>query len=29
MNLLPAKVGDGGATHGTLTVPLTPPSGRG
>jgi multiple sugar transport system ATP-binding protein len=24
MNLLPAKVGDDGATHGTLTVPLTP-----
>jgi multiple sugar transport system ATP-binding protein len=24
MNLLPAKAGDEGATHGTLTVPLTP-----
>ena len=24
MNLLAAKVGDDGATHGTLTVPLTP-----
>jgi len=24
MNLLPAKAGDDGATHGTLTVPLTP-----
>ena len=29
MNLLPAQLGDDGATHGTLTVPLTPEQRRG